>query len=350
MIKLSKKFSIFLTVVMLLSVLAGCAGGSGGDTPDGEAPEFEPVTFNMSHFMSNQHPLHTNILAPFAEEVFEKTEGRVTIQVYPNNELGAPSTTVDQVVSGAFEMGLTLAAYTPGRFPLTSILEFPFMFESSLQGNLVAADMRADLQEHDFADMKLLWVGGTDIAKILINKNVSTVDGLAGLKLRSPGLLYNDVIRGLGATELSLPVSDLYDAMDRNIVDGSLMSPSALISFKLAEVTKNVIDLNVYMNPLIFVMNSDAWAKVSPEDQQIMEDLLAEFPEKVGTQYDHEFDAGMKVAVEKNINVITFSDEEKTKLHAITDPLMVKWLADMDAKGLPGNTTYEKALEYIKNH
>jgi TRAP-type C4-dicarboxylate transport system substrate-binding protein len=93
----------------------------------------------------------------------------------------------------------------------------------------------------------------------------------------------------LKATELSLPVSDLYDAMDRNIVDGSLMSPSALVSFKLSEVTDYVIDLDVYMNPLILIMNKDAWAKISPEDQKIIEALAAEMPGKVGPQYDKEF-------------------------------------------------------------
>ncbi len=342
----TKKFSLFLAFLLVLSVLSGCSSGSQ-ETSGGAA---KPVTFNMSHFLSNQHPLHTNVLVPFSEAVFEQTEGRVEIQIFPNNELGAPSTTVDQVVSGSLDMGITLAAYTPGRFPLTSILEFPFMFENSLQGNLVAADLKQELQENDYKDMKLLWVGGTDVAKILINKDVSTIAGLAGLKLRSPGLLYNDVFRALGATELSLPVSDLYDAMDRGIVDGSLMSPSALISFKLAEVTDNVIDLDVYMNPMIFVANKDAWAKVSPEDQQIIEDLLAEFPEKIGAQYDRESAAGMEVAKERNIKIISLSDEEKAKFHDVVDPLKEKWLADMDSKGLPGTATFEKALQFIEQH
>jgi len=346
--KVSKKLSIFLAMVMLLSLFAGCSPSS--EESSGEEVAIEPVTFNLSHFFSNQHPLHTNIVVPFAEAVAEKTEGRVVIQVYPNNELGAPSTTVDQVVSGALDMGITLAAYTPGRFPLTSILEFPFMFDSSLQGNLVATDMRDYLQENDFPDTKLLWVGGTDIAKVLINKNVTTLAGLKGLKLRSPGLLYNELYHEIGATELSLPVSDLYDAMDRNIVDGSLMSPSALISFKLSEVTDNIIDLDVYMNPLIFVMNNDAWAKVSPGDQQIMEDLLSEFAQNVGSQYDREFEAGMKHAAEKNIKVLSFSDEEKAKFHVITDALKDKFIADMDAKGLPGTEAYEKVLKAIEKH
>jgi len=337
-------------MALLLAVLAGCGGGGGEEPPEGEEPVADPVTFSLSHFMSNQHPLHTNVLVPFADAVSEQTEGRVTINVYPSNELGPPPTTVDSVVSGAFEMGFVLAAYTPGRFPLTSILEFPFMFETALQGNLVAADMRDDLQEYEYSDMKLLWVGGTDIAKIFINKEVTDVAGLAGLKLRSPGLLYNELYAKLGATELSLPVSDLYDALDRGIVDGSLMSPSALISFKLSEVTDNIIDLDVYMNPLIFVMNSDAWAKVSEADQQVMEALLAEFPATIGGQYDEEFEAGVKHGIEKGINFITFSAEEEANFHAITDPLKDKWVADMDAKGLAGTEMYEKALQYIEAH
>jgi len=345
--KVSKKLSIFLTLIMLLSVLAGCS--SGGEEASGEVAT-EPITLSLSHFMSNQHPLHTNILVPFAEAVLEQTEGRVDIKVYPNNELGAPTTTVDQVVSGSLDIGLTLAAYTPGRFPLTTILEFPFMYENATQGNLVAAGLKDELQDSDYKDMKLLWIGGTDVAKVLINKEVTTVDGLAGLKLRSPGLLYNDFFHQLKATELSLPVSDLYDAMDRGIVDGSLMSPSALISFKLAEVTDFVIDLDVYMNPLILVMNNDAWAKISAEDQAIIEALAAEMPGKVGPQYDKEFQNGMDVAKEKGIKVLSFSEEETTKIHALADTLKDKWVADMDSKGLPGTATYEEALQLVEQN
>lgn len=344
-----KRHSIILALIMLLSVLTGCSGG--GEEASGDAGKAaEPVTINMCHFLSNQHPLHVNVIAPFAEEVLEKTEGRVEFVVYPNNELGAPSTFVDQVLSGSLDSGFALAAYTPGRFLLTSILEFPFMFENSLQGNLVAYDMMKDLQESEFTDMKLLWVGGTDVAKILINKKVSTVAGLSGLKLRSPGLLYNDVFHALGATELSLPVSDLYDAMDRGIVDGSLMSPSALISFKLAEVTDYVMDMDVYMNPVIWFVNKDVWAKISPDDQKIIEDLVAEFPPRIGAQYDEESAKGMAITKENNIEVIPVSDEEKAKFHAICDPLKEKWLADMDAKGLPGTDFYNKVLESVEQH
>ena len=345
-----KRYSIFLALVMFLSVLSGCS--SGGEEASGETAgkAAEPVTINMCHFLSNQHPVHTNILVPFSEAVLEQTEGRVEFVIYPNNELGAPSTFVDQVLSGSLGAGFALAAYTPGRFLLTSILEFPFMFENSLQGNLVAYDVMQDLQDAEYKDMKLLWVGGTDVAKILINKDVSTVDGLAGLKLRSPGLLYNDVFRAMGATELSLPVSDLYDAMDRGIVDGSLMSPSALVSFKLAEVTENVMDIDVYMNPMIFFVNKDLWGKISPEDQKIIEDLIAEFPPKIGAQYDEEFQHGMDVANETGIKVIPLSDEEKAKFRAICDPLKEKWLADMDAQGLPGTEIYEKVLQSIEQH
>jgi len=347
--KMSKKVSIFLALIMLLSLLAGCSSG-GQETSGGEATPVKTVTFNLCHFMSNQHPLHTNILVPFAEAVKEQTEGRVEFVIYPNNELGAPSTFVDQVISGSLDVGFALAAYTPGRFPLTSILEFPFMFDTALQGNLVANDIKQELEDAEYKDLKLLWVGGTDVAKILINKDVNTVAGLAGLKLRSPGLLYNEVFHALGATELSLPVSDLYDAMDRGIVDGSLMSPSALISFKLSEVTKNVIDLDVYMNPLIMFANKEKWSQVSPEDQKIIEDLIAEFPPIIGAQYDKESAAGMDVAKEKNIKVISFSDEEKAKFRELTDTLKAKWLADMDAKGLPATEIYNKVLQLKEQH
>lgn len=333
-------------------MLAGCSAPAKENGTSGEEPktEAEKVTLNLNHFLSPMHPMHSKVLEPFAAELKEKTEGRVEIVLHPSNGLAAPGDTIDAVESGVVDIGFTLPAYTPGRFLLSTIFEFPFMFSTSYQGNMTAKELLPVLQEHDYKSMKLLWFGGTDLGHVLLKKPVNTVAGLKGLKLRSPGPIYNDVIKGLNAVEVSLPVSDLYDALDRGIADGTFMTPSALMSFKLAEVVSNIIELELYMTPLVMTMNKDSWNKISQADQQIMLELLDKFPEKIGKQYDYEFAHGMQHAKDKGINVARFSDEEMKKFHNIVDPMIQKWLADMDAKGLPGKDTFDKVKKFAEQY
>jgi TRAP-type C4-dicarboxylate transport system substrate-binding protein len=138
-------------------------------------------------------------------------------------------------------MGFVLPAYTPGRFPLSQILEYPFMFTSARQANLVAKEMTPILREYEYTDTQLLWFGGTDLGHFLMKTKIKNLADMRGKKLRSPGPIYNDVIKAIGGVEVSLPVSDLYDAMDRGIVDGNDMATQRHHLLRLMEVTNDIV-------------------------------------------------------------------------------------------------------------
>ncbi len=148
----SKKLAGFSGIGLLLLVLfltfSGCSSeketttSESSSTTAAKVEKIEKVVFHMNHYMPAVHPLHINIFEPFAKEVFSRTEGRVEIVVHAGNALASPPDTYDAVVSGVAGMGFVLPAYTPGRFPMTQILEYPFMFTSAMQANLTAREMK----------------------------------------------------------------------------------------------------------------------------------------------------------------------------------------------------------------
>jgi len=326
---LKRNVTILLAIVLSFTLMSGASA----------------LTLNMSTFMSNMHPLHTNVLQPFADAVKEKTDGRVEIVIHASNSLVAATDAIDAAEAGIVDITFILPAYTPGRYLLSSIEEFPFMFDTAYQANMTAAAVMDTLQEYDYTTLKLLWFGSTDVGQIFSKKPLNSAADLTGSKLRSPGTFYNDVVKALGAIEVSLPVSDLYDALDRGIVDGTFMAITALKSFKLGEVVSDVYMCNMYVTPLVMVMNWDSWDRLSEEDQAIMSELLAEFPEKIGRLYDEEVQPAVDFATEKGVKFDNFSDEEMAEFHTIVEPIVQSWLTTMDEKGLPGTEMYQKMLE-----
>lgn len=233
---------------------------------------------------------------------------------------------------------------------MTQTLEYPFMFTSALQANLTAADMTPMLREHEYTDTHLLWVGGTDLGHFLLKDGIESLADLEGRKLRSPGPIYNEVIEEIGGVEVSLPVSDLYDAMDRGIVDGTVMAPSALISFRLMEVTNQIVKMNMYTTPLIFFANLDLWNKVSEEDQAAIMELVETFPRRIGEQYDAEVEHAMNEAQEAGKSIITLPEEEMAQFHSMVEPLIDGWIEKLEAQGKPGREIYELAVESAARH
>ncbi|MCL1809830.1 MAG: TRAP transporter substrate-binding protein, partial [Clostridiales bacterium] len=312
-----------------------------------------PVELNLCHFMAAMHPFHTLTLVPFSQDVEEKTDGRVKIFVYASNELAAADKNYDATVSGIIDIGLTLPAYTPGQFPLAGILEFPFLFSSPLQSNLTAWELintNPVIKNTEYKDVELLWLGTTDLGHFLLKKPISGISDLNGLKMRSPSTIGNDVLTALGAIPVTLPVSDTYDAIERSIVDGTLLPISTLNSFNLGDVVSEVLEMNMYATPLHMVMNKASWNKISPSDQQIILDLIAEFPNRVGTQYTLDTDGGYAKADAVGITVSAPSADELQKFKDAVNPLIDKWLDDMEAKGIPGREVFEQMQSISKKY
>ncbi len=352
-----KSFKLFVTVclfaLLLTTLIGGCSkpepGTSvepGAKTEEKPAASYDPVEFNLCNFMAPMHPLNSQVLVPFAEQVAEKTDGRVKIFVYPANELVAADKNYDATVSGVIDIGLTLPAYTPGLFPLTTILEFPFMFTSPLQANLTAAELfntNPAIRDTEYKNVKVLWWGTTDLGHFLLKKPIKGVADLKGMKLRSPSTVGNDVLAELGAIPVTLPVSDAYDAIERSIVEGTMLPISTLVSFNLSDVVDEVFELNCYATPLHMVMNKSSWEKISPDDQAVITDLLSAFPKMIGEQYTLETEMGYKRAEEKGIPIVVPSPGELQEFKDALAPLVDKWLDEMEADGIPGREIYEQA-------
>ena len=71
-----------------------------GETGSELEQQYQPQEFNLCHFMPPMHPLHSNVKVPWAEEIEQKTDGRVKIYVYPANELAAADKTMMQHCPG----------------------------------------------------------------------------------------------------------------------------------------------------------------------------------------------------------------------------------------------------------
>ena len=77
---------------------------------------------------------YDQVLLPFAKAVEEESEGRIEVALKPLGGYGKPAELFTMVEKGAIEMAASVQGYHPGRFPQSSVMELPFMFENSISG------------------------------------------------------------------------------------------------------------------------------------------------------------------------------------------------------------------------
>lgn len=315
----------------------------------------EVIRLKMSHINSARHVYQTKVLEPWAQMIKERTDGRVTIAIYPMKAIVNAPDTYDAVVGGLIDIGEGAPAYTWGRFPLTSVVELPMIgITSSEMGSKILMQLyekHAAFKE-EYRDVKLLWLFIGDPMQFHTRKKpIKTIEDLKGMKFRSPGGIITKAQEKLGLRVVSMPVTEIYNSLERGLIDGITFGWSGMSGFRFNEVTKYHTSNDFTTISFFHVMNKKKWDSLPSDIQKIIDEIsgmtgaiLASKPWDVAAAND-------KIATKKQgHSLYTMPSEEVEKWREIVKPLWDEWAEDMESKGLPGREILEDTLKLIKEY
>lgn len=222
----------------------------------------------FANFMPPMHPYVAGAFQPFADMVSEATGGDVTVTIYSGGELGpGPVEQYSRVVDGVAELAVSLPGYTASQFPLTLTAELPGVLNEATG----TADLWAniDLLADEYRRVKLvsLWSSAGNVL-YMRDVAVDSPDDLEGLKIRVPSRNAGAVIEAWGATPVSMPVTEIYNAMQTGVIDGAYIDTTATRAFRLGEVANYLTyGMDTTNSPFFILMNRDAFNDLSEEDQ-----------------------------------------------------------------------------------
>src|SRR5690625_5171885 len=112
----------FLFLFLILSTLLGCTEKSSNQDSENSNNQEESVTLKLAGMANESHPSIIT-MNEFAENIENKTDGRVKIKIYPSNQLGDWTTVYDEIINGTIEMGLI--SQPTEHNPTLEILDLP---------------------------------------------------------------------------------------------------------------------------------------------------------------------------------------------------------------------------------
>ncbi|MDS9468904.1 TRAP transporter substrate-binding protein [Paracoccus sp. MBLB3053] len=222
----------------------------------------------FANFMPPTHPYVAGAFEPFAKAVSEGTKGEVTVKLYNGGELGAgPVEQYSRVVDGVAELAVSLPGYTASQFPLTLTAELPGVLDEAtgtetLWNNLGAFD-------HDYRRVQLvaLWSSAENLL-FTRDKPVRSLSDVKGMKIRVPSRNTGLLVEAWGGTPVSMPVSEIYNAMQTGVIDAAMIDGTGINAFKLAEVANYITKgMKTTNSPFFIIMNRDAFGDLSAEQQ-----------------------------------------------------------------------------------
>ena len=217
----------------------------------------------------------------FADLVNEKTEGRVTIRVFPGAQLGQELEAFDLLNQGGLDMTVTAVSQMESVYPPVAVTSLPFIFRDwdhvreAFSGEF-GERLRADLR--DRSQVEILSYFGLGFRDMLfIGEPATTVEAMSGLRMRSPeNFIWISMFESLGARPTPITWGEVYTAMQTGVADG-LDSPAAsAIDMKFNEVTKSLVRTRHMYSAMALNANKTAFQRLSSEDQELVREAAME--------------------------------------------------------------------------
>ncbi len=311
----------------------------------------KPVELNYAISLPATHYEVQLVHQVWAKEVEKRTGGRVKINVYPGETLGKQVEQYDLVLKGAAQLTVVAGPQYPGRFPLTDVFNLPFLVppDGPNSPGKAIRDMVHEkyLNPIYFKDVKVLWKyrfqpGVLHMAK----KPVRTIDDMKGQIIGfAGGKIVPAYIKALGGSPQQSPAPEVYENLDKGIINGQILPFETQMAFKLYEVTKYVTMTNQGMAAYCIVMRLQTWNSLSPDVQKIITDLnpwVEDLAYKVG---EGAFQKALGVSKQAGVQVIELTPTERARWDEATKSVEKDWFREMDAKGLPATAMYNDIMK-----
>jgi TRAP-type C4-dicarboxylate transport system substrate-binding protein len=318
-------FSILITLAFVLCAVSPVAAAE------------KPINLKFAYWMSTKHSLHP-VFEKYAEEVKQLTNGKVEITLYPGGALGGPREQWDMAVGGIADISFFMPGYTAGRFPLTSVFDLPLLLGGSATVNTaIAQPVYEQYLEPEYADAKMLFfIVCEPFTFHTSKKQINSIEDVKGLKFRTSGAVQSAMVKALGGSPVTLPITEVYTSLEKGVIDGVVTAFTAMVGYRLWDVVKYSIQANLTATPMAVAMNQKTWNSLPPDVQKILDNLKMRYAFECSTKYDGDVAKSLDIGKSKGNVIYSLPASELINWEQKFAPVYDQWLADMKSKGLPG--------------
>jgi TRAP-type C4-dicarboxylate transport system substrate-binding protein len=327
MATLRGRFLSGIGTLLLVGLLTACglAEGGGGDGK---------VLLRLSHqwpgASEGEGDFRAVLAQRFAQQVKERTNGDVTVRIYPNNSLiEDPEQQYQAMEEGTTQMSVFPLDYASGDVPAFSITLMPAMVRNHAQAqNWQDAEIGRKVEEmtEENGVKVLTWVWNAGAIGVKEGDPVvSPGDVQSGMVTRAAGPRVEQMLERVGFGLASMDSSEIYNAMQTGTLDSAITSTSSFSSYRLYE------QVNSYTSPtggntfwFMFeplIISMDEFEKLTPEQQKIFEEVGAGLQEYAYTASEKD-DVRVDKEFEKaGVNVVQMDDKSFAEWQDASQPV-----------------------------
>ena len=308
---------------------------------------------SVATFIPPQHHINSFFFDWFGKEVAKRSNGSLTIKVYPAGQLGAgPVQQYKRVVEGVADIAFGLQTYSPTLFPKSILIVPPGKHETALESTKALLSVYDEHLAGEYKDVKLLGLFTVAGPAWAATKDLSSMDKINGSKIVPFATMVTPWFDAMGAVPVQMPVTEMYTGLSTGTIDGTTISPAQMDKpWNFAEVGSHYID-NIPVTFAVFfvAMNKERYMELSDEHRAIIDDMAGETVSMMGaTSFHNEglrgenWLAGKPAAMDK-VTSVSVSAEERAKMDAAVAEGLKVIFADYAKRGIDNAEDIYKAM------
>ena len=291
---------------------------------------------------------------PKVNSELAKVGYKLDFTYYHSSSLYKYENQVQALEDGLIDLSCFILSWEQARAPLHMVISNPFMGFNAQSANRIWFELQDTIPEFgaEFSKYKEIYHFLAIPTVFNTNKVVRVPADFKGLKVSATGMVAK-LFKQIGAVPLRLGPPDWYTSLERGLIDVMPIGIYSVMMFKLYEVTKVHIfptgDSLGWMG-MSYIMNRKKFESLPPVVQKVIDDNV-----RWASRTQTEIDEGNRVKSEEAIkkmghNMIYLTPEEMELWYAAAKPVNEKWIADLEAKGLPGRKVYNEARRLAKKY
>lgn len=241
-----------------------------------------PINVRLAHVVNEQDSFHIAAVR-FQELVSERTQGVVTVELFPNAVLGDERTLLEGMQIGTVDMGVITNGPVANFLEDMAVFELPFLFPSpeaaySILDGEIGRELLDRLSEVNLKGMAYAERGFRNLTNS--QRPVNSPEDLQGLRIRvMENPVYTATFRQLGANAIPMAWTEALNAMQQGTIDGQENPVNVIHSFRLNETQGHMTMTRHTYAPAIFVMGMPSWNRLPEPVQAVMMDAAQEAAE-----------------------------------------------------------------------
>lgn len=237
----------------------------------------QEVTLKLGHLANEQNAWHLAAVR-FGEELSTLTEGRIAVEVFPNESLGREIDLINGMQLGTVDMTIT-GESLQNWAPMAALLAVPYAYRSLDHMDEVASgDIGTQIQQQiiERAQVRPIAYFARGPRNLTSQRAITSPDELDGMRMRVPNVpLFVDVWSALGASPTPMAFSEVFTSLQSGVIDGQ-ENPLALIRSANFNEVQGFVNQTEHVRSWIYLTIAEStWAGLSQEDQQAVMEAAA---------------------------------------------------------------------------